>query len=74
MIFGLTKAKRVSHCVANPLILMVRLAGIEPTTPWFVANTRHVLKDSGRFIRHDRSYTNQQHSQHLDTPESTKIH
>jgi hypothetical protein len=22
---------------ANPLILLARLAGIEPTTPWFVA-------------------------------------
>ncbi len=31
------KAKRASPCGANPLIHMVRLAGIEPTTPWFVA-------------------------------------
>ena len=23
--------------ICNPLILLVRLAGIEPTTPWFVA-------------------------------------
>ena len=34
------KEKRASACGTNPLILLlllVRLAGIEPTTPWFVA-------------------------------------
>ena len=26
--------------ICNPLIILVRLAGIEPTTPWFVARFR----------------------------------
>ncbi len=34
------KGKRASSCEANPLtlllFLLVRPAGIEPTTPWFV--------------------------------------
>jgi hypothetical protein len=35
---GRYKEKRISACGANPFfLLMVRLAGIEPTTPWFVA-------------------------------------
>ena len=31
------KPNGLAHKRANPLIYLVRLAGIEPTTPWFVA-------------------------------------
>jgi len=31
---------------ANPLIFMVRLAGIEPTTPWFVARKTDISMGS----------------------------
>ena len=33
----LRKAKGATSFERNPLIMLVRLAGIEPTTPWFVA-------------------------------------
>ena len=31
------KAKGLQTEICNPLTILVRLAGIEPTTPWFVA-------------------------------------
>jgi hypothetical protein len=32
-----TKKKGLQANACNPFVLLVRLAGIEPTTPWFVA-------------------------------------
>ena len=31
------KTKRATSFERDPLLMLVRLAGIEPTTPWFVA-------------------------------------
>jgi hypothetical protein len=38
--------------ICNPLILLVRLAGIEPTTPWFVVNYFSVQDRSIPFIEY----------------------
>jgi len=35
----MSKAKGVTSFERNPLIMLVRLAGIEPTTPWFVGKS-----------------------------------
>ncbi len=34
---GSGNEKGVTSCERNPSVMLVRLAGIEPTTPWFVA-------------------------------------
>ncbi len=42
---------------ANPLIHMVRLAGIEPTTPWFVAKYSIQLSYSRVAVKAERYYS-----------------
>jgi hypothetical protein len=44
---------------SKSLIHMVRLAGIEPTTPWFVVNTNFVSKDFTKFKKLNLIITNQ---------------
>jgi transcription elongation factor GreB len=43
---------------ANPLILLVRLAGFEPTTPWFVA--KYSIQLSYSRIQKPRVYIEKQ--------------
>jgi hypothetical protein len=47
------KKKGLQAETCNPLILLVRLAGIEPTTPWFVAKYSIQLS----YSREERKYS-----------------
>jgi hypothetical protein len=46
----------IRDLTANPLILLARLAGIEPTTPWFVAHLQGIYWDG--IGRHFSLYLN----------------
>ena len=58
--------KRGQTFRSNPLINMVRLAGIEPTTPWFVAKYSIQLS----YSRESANYSSDCRKTHTRTPAS----